>query len=462
MFNNTSKRRRIKPFARPTSFDYNVRFDIRQYQNVKYGRVSDPFFAASSNDESFRVMEGELLVKNLDANSRYNDKELHVFSFANGLKAPPNTGGLVGNALALHEENNSATPAQAQSIRSAILKQIQYMGVAVTEFDPARDPFEQGFVATIAGLNTIFNNGKDTIYPGSSICCDLPYLKGAGSQRYSRALQGGVPREKLQFIVRPRDEMLADYGDESLVNRMIIGTAISYARPGDSVDVILHRMNYSSSNMRTGEAPALGLKNLLPTDEEWYQARKSTESIRNAIRSLKNPALLKAYNEARGTAQLAAVLATVAQLRQDADDDAKWGDPASTDLPPGIPFNAVEVAGGVRTKDGAVARVRLHGLGGLTAAEKKVWDLGKVMKALTDLRDLARGLALITRDNQLLGAGGGELDTRDKEGNFTMDAVATEGVFDGDVTPHLKPVGGAIDFAATGAVGTKPKKAKKK
>jgi hypothetical protein len=39
MFSN-KKRRRIKPFARPTSFDFNAVYDLRHYQKVKYGADS--------------------------------------------------------------------------------------------------------------------------------------------------------------------------------------------------------------------------------------------------------------------------------------------------------------------------------------------------------------------------------------------------------------------------------------
>lgn len=248
MYNPNAKRRRIKTLARPTSFDYNVRYDIRQYQDVKYNRIKKPFFQAASNDEVFRVMEGELLVKSNLANARYNDKELHVFSFANGLNAPEQAA--VGGASREFSETTTNSRVQQREIRRSILATIQYMGVAVTEFHPGRDVYEQGFVATIAGLNTLYNNGAETIYPGQTVCLDLPILREAASgSHYKRALQMGVPREKLQFILRPHSDMVDEYGDISLVNRFIVGTAISYSRPGDTVDVILHRMNYTSSSV---------------------------------------------------------------------------------------------------------------------------------------------------------------------------------------------------------------------
>merc|ERR1712167_228084 len=93
-----------------------------------------------------------------------------------------------------------------REVRRAILGTIQYMGVAVTEFSPARDVYEQGFVATIAGLNTLYNNGKHIIYPGTTVCLDLPEVRG-NSNAYKRALQAGVPQDKLQFVLTPIDSM---------------------------------------------------------------------------------------------------------------------------------------------------------------------------------------------------------------------------------------------------------------
>ena len=238
MFGQSSKRRRIKPFARPTSFDYNLRYDIRQYQDVKYNHVAQPYFNTANTDDSFRVMEGEILM-NLKNQRKYSDRELHAFSFANGL---------AGNAAT--EENprmQALTDGEDnvdQAARRNILSQLNYVGVAVTEFHPARDVYEQGFVATIAGLNTLYNNGNSVIYPGEQVCATLPETRAApGANRGGRALQGGVPREKLQFVVTSLKNMRAEYPGFPC-ERFIMGTAISYARPGDNIDIILHRINY--------------------------------------------------------------------------------------------------------------------------------------------------------------------------------------------------------------------------
>jgi hypothetical protein len=56
-----AKRRRVKPYARPTSFDSNVLYDIRQYQLNKYGSMAsdtkDVEHKVSGGDEIFHVVK---------------------------------------------------------------------------------------------------------------------------------------------------------------------------------------------------------------------------------------------------------------------------------------------------------------------------------------------------------------------------------------------------------------------
>ena len=229
---SSQKRRRIKPFARPTSFDINVVYDIRHYQHVKYGNIIDPYFPTAGETEAFKVMEGELLMQTKSASvRRYGDHQMHVFSFANGLEAVNNAGSPTG-VLNANSGNNPD--------KRAVLEGLRYAGVAVTEFTPEKDIFEQGFVLTLAGLNTLFNNGNSIIYPGDILCADIPQT--AAGNRKNRALQTGVPRDKLQFITTPYSELKTQVG-EKLASRFILGTALSYSRPGNPVDVVLHRCN---------------------------------------------------------------------------------------------------------------------------------------------------------------------------------------------------------------------------
>lgn len=232
---SSAKRRRIKPYARGTAFDINVAFDIRHFQRIKYGNVVKPYFPAVGTDEAFQVMEGEILMQcHKNSIRRYGDHQMHVFSFANGLE--------VGT-----QALNASAPKSSQPEKRAVLTGLKYAGVAVTEFRPEKDVFEQGFVMTMAGLNTLFNNGKNTLYPGDLICADIPNPADKGVRK-NRALQSGIPHEKLQFVIAPYHKLAEELGtqdnpDNVLASRFIMGTALSYSRPGAPVDVVLHKCN---------------------------------------------------------------------------------------------------------------------------------------------------------------------------------------------------------------------------
>ena len=234
---SSAKRRRIKPFARPTAFDTNCAYDIRHYQKVKFGNIVDPYFPAMATDEAFNVLEGEVCMMHSNPGvRRYGDHNMHVFTFANGLQAR------VGpESKSKKVTVNASGGAAAEGDKAAILRELKYAGVAVTEFKPSSDVFEQGFVVTMGGLNTLFNNGNNTLYPGDTICADIPNTVGRGARK-NRALQTGVPREKLQFVVNSYNNLSAEVGPE-LASRFILGTALSYSRPGNPVDVVLHKCN---------------------------------------------------------------------------------------------------------------------------------------------------------------------------------------------------------------------------
>ena len=235
---SNAKRRRIKPYARVTSFDINVAYDIRHYQHVKYGNVIDPMFPSVGTDEAFKVFEGEILMQSNNPKARrYGDHQMHVFSFANGLKGDERRLNASGGSIEENEYEN-----YKGNEKYSVMEKLRYAGVAVTEFTPEKDVFEQGFVMTMGGLNTLFNNGSTTIYPGDVICADIPNAADAGSRK-NRALQSGIPHDKLQFVVTTLAQLSADLADTELASRFIMGTALSFSRPGSSLDVVLHKCN---------------------------------------------------------------------------------------------------------------------------------------------------------------------------------------------------------------------------
>ena len=204
-----AKRRRVKPYARPTSFDSNVLYDIRQYQLNKYGSMAsdtrDVEHKVSGGDEIFHVVEGEILMRK-KTSPYYSNGNLHCFSHVNGLSKKE-------------------------------YKDMEYVGVAVTGFAPEREVYEQGFVANFGGLNTLYNNSSSTIKPGDLIVAAIPL--GQSSE-----YQEGVPRAKCQFVPMPfKDAITNCTPDEqiTIATSRIMGTALSYARPKHTFDIILHK-----------------------------------------------------------------------------------------------------------------------------------------------------------------------------------------------------------------------------
>ena len=239
MFSN-KKRRRIKPFARPTSFDFNAVYDLRHFQRVRYGPENDnSIYSRSTSIEDFQIMEGEILMqKNMAIQiRRYGDHQMHCFGFAAGLE------GVDAKVVAGTRTTEGVVllPADAAvENKISALKALQYAGVAVTGFKPETDIYEQGFVVTVAGLNTIFNNGEHDIYPGDLICADVPK---ADLRKLNRSnAQGGIPGTKYQFVVTPFRELAGETNKE-LASKFIMGTAMSFSKKGSPLDVVLHRCN---------------------------------------------------------------------------------------------------------------------------------------------------------------------------------------------------------------------------
>lgn len=285
MYSN-AKRRRIKPFARPTSFDINVAYDIRHYQRVKYGNVIDPYFPAVGTDEAFQVMEGEILMQmNTPSVRRYGDHQMHVFSFANGLKGS-------GKSI-LNASGPSKNPqTNYNGDKYTVLSNLKYAGVAVTEFTPEKDVFEQGFVMTMAGLNTLFNNGKSILYPGDLICADIPNPADKG-RRKNRALQTGIPHDKLQFVITPFNTLKAELGSPELASRFIMGTALSYSRPGAPVDVVLHKCNVISSGGNDEMGGAMGARSAGDGSRNFVSSESSQKKVVKATKTTAKPAAIK-------------------------------------------------------------------------------------------------------------------------------------------------------------------------
>ncbi|OUV33149.1 MAG: hypothetical protein CBC48_07185 [bacterium TMED88] len=230
----------------------------------------------------------------IDQSRAYRDGQLHCFSFANTL----GDGLPASLQLALQDNNVTKSDAARKLAKFMILDRLTYVGIAVTGFDSKKNSYQdmsQGFVGTVAGLNTIINTGKREIRPGDWIMAGLPDSFKFDADPFSRYKKAeGIPLDKLLFstevyepvkaaarmremynalralrrtgviaaltdsvcpsALKPIKDRLgdsldaiiaADGGLESLMSidhqakRMIIGQALSHARSGEPLDIVL-------------------------------------------------------------------------------------------------------------------------------------------------------------------------------------------------------------------------------
>lgn len=198
-------RKRHKPIARVTSYDYNVRYDLRRKMDTKNDRGGAfGLFAAPIHEESYDVMEGETLVS-INKSQAYRDGQIHCFSFANGL------GRDVPSELKLALDGpESADRKSARALaRYIIMDELQLVGVAVTNFDAKNNSaqdMQQGFVANLSGLNTIVNTGDSQIRAGDFVYVDLPTAWKFDDDPFAKfKKQEGIPLDKLLFATRVYD-----------------------------------------------------------------------------------------------------------------------------------------------------------------------------------------------------------------------------------------------------------------
>ena len=195
-------RKRHKPIARVTSFDVNVRYDLRRKMETKNDRGgAEGLFAAPLHQESYDVMEGETLCS-IDKSGAYRDGAVHCFSFCNGLGAeiPSEMKTLIAGQAGAERD------AARTLARYIILSKLQLVGVAVTPFYAEKNSHQdmmQGFVANVSGLNTIVNTGDSQIRAGDYVTVDLPTHWKFDSDPFSKHKKAeGIPLDKLLFATR--------------------------------------------------------------------------------------------------------------------------------------------------------------------------------------------------------------------------------------------------------------------
>jgi hypothetical protein len=179
--------RRQNRIAGP-GFHINVRYDDQMMAKA-HSTASQPHPHVNlgrNHKENFDVKEQELLVCKRGS-SMYHDGYTHCISSANGFDGTSTLPkGVVGG-------QPSATP---EEVAEYILSNVQFVGVATTEYKPSRAYSEQGFVAQVGGVTTLINEGETTIKPGDKVALGLNLKVGRKTSR-----DKGIPRDKIRFCL---------------------------------------------------------------------------------------------------------------------------------------------------------------------------------------------------------------------------------------------------------------------
>ena len=175
-FNRSQKR-----VAGP-GFYINVRYDDYHTRRCKQTKHTPEVLNKGARiPEIFDIKEQELLVTRKAGSvvAHYHDGYTHCFSAANHFPFPKSV--------------NDFTP---EGVKAYILDQVQFVGVATTEYKPTPGFQEQGFVAQVGGVTTLLNESGSNIYPGDKVMLDVNLSWGRKLTR-----EKGIPREKVRFTV---------------------------------------------------------------------------------------------------------------------------------------------------------------------------------------------------------------------------------------------------------------------
>jgi len=248
--------RRPKRIAGP-GFNINVKFDFKQMAESRTNGQAHKLFPIDRSDECYDIKEQELLVTRKE--NKMVDAHSHVFSSLNGYPG-----------LAVGVDENAC--------RIKILKDVYFIGVALTEYKPDQQGYEQqGSVAQVAGVVTMINESNEIIYPGQTLVMDIqinPFNRRFTSDK-------GIPREKRRLVVRPlTDVYMTQLGnDPELIRKCIVGKAYSHARPDERFEMGIN----IGHEYRIGSA----VKTNKDAEETLDDALKANESKDDQIEAIK-------------------------------------------------------------------------------------------------------------------------------------------------------------------------------
>ena len=123
-------RKRVKVAHRMTPYDYALRSVIVENSENPPGECKN-------------IFEGEALMENVDQRAQYYATQRHVHSDQRAVSANLN----------LQQK----------------LQKLRFAGFAVTGYDHKTSVYEQGFMSTIGGVNTVMNTGDKALEVGKEI-----------------------------------------------------------------------------------------------------------------------------------------------------------------------------------------------------------------------------------------------------------------------------------------------------
>ena len=184
--------RRQNRIAGP-GFHINVRYDDQMMAKAhSTASAPHPSLNLGRNQlENFDVKEQELLVCKRGS-SMYHDGYTHCISSANGFDGS-------GDSKLSGMDN--------EEIAEWVLSQVQFVGIATTEYKPSRAYSEQGFVAQVGGVTTLINEGESVIKPGDKVSLGLNLKIGRKTAR-----DKGIPRDKIRFCLVKAGNSRANIG----------------------------------------------------------------------------------------------------------------------------------------------------------------------------------------------------------------------------------------------------------
>jgi hypothetical protein len=238
--------KRVKVAHRMTPYDYAVRSVI--FRNGEQPRLAE--------NECRNILEGEALMENTQDTSQYMASQRHV-----------------------HSEQRAVAGNDGLGLK---LKNLRFAGFAVTGFDQKYGVYEQGFMATIGGVNTVINTGDRFLEAGLPLLV-IPTQINNAANNLRNAI--GVHRDKKLFAtVHPKYEeqergviggsfynqavaalQVDDVNHPTIQNpiaaqrylkKFEVGTVIRGGRSGQPIDVVLHaNANIIENDRRNVAAP---------------------------------------------------------------------------------------------------------------------------------------------------------------------------------------------------------------